>query len=141
MVLLDTNVLSEMMRPEPDTRFADWIVRQSSDDLFTAAMCQAEILAGLAVMPAGRRRAALEEAAHAMFADDFGGRILPFDADAAIVYAELFASRQKAGRPSGTIDLMLAAIARTQGAVVATRNIADFEGLGLDILDPWTSTP
>ena len=137
MLMLDTNMLSEIMRSEPERKVADWIVRQPSDELFTAAVCQAEILSGLAVMPSGRRRANLEEAAHAMFAEDFEGRILPFDTEAAAAYAEVFAARQKAGRPSGTVDLMLAAIALVRRASVVTRNVADFEGVGVAIVNPW----
>ena len=137
MLMLDTNMLSEIMRSEPERKVADWIVRQPSDELFTAAVCQAEILSGLAVMPSGRRRAELEEAARSMFAYDFAGRVLPFDTKAAAAYAEVFASRRKAGRPSGTIDLMLAAIARVHGASVVTRNVADFEGVGVAIVNPW----
>ncbi|MGI4795750.1 MAG: type II toxin-antitoxin system VapC family toxin [Janthinobacterium lividum] len=137
MLMLDTNMLSEIMRSEPSRKVADWIVRQPSDELFTAAVCQAEILSGLAVMPSGRRRAELEDAARAMFADDFDERVLPFDAEAAAAYAEMFAARRKAGRPSGTIDIMLAAIARIRGASVVTRNVADFEGVGVAIINPW----
>lgn len=135
--MLDTNVLSEMMRPTPERKVADWIVRQPSDALFTAALCQAEILSGLAIMPDGGRRTGLEKAAHAMFAEDFDGRILPFDTRAAATYAEAFAARRKAGRPGATVDLMLAAIARVHGASVVTRNVADFEGLGVAIVNPW----
>ena len=138
MLVLDTNILAEMMRSEPEPDVADWIVRQPSDELFTAAVCQAEILSGLAIMPTGRRRAALEEAAQAMFADDFSGRILPFDTAATAAYAEVFAARRTLGRPSGTVDLMLAAIARVRGASVVTRNVADFEGAGVAIVNPWT---
>jgi len=137
MLMLDTNMLSEIMRAEPDRKIADWMVRQPSDELFTAAICQAEILSGLAIMPSGRRLPYLEKAARAMFADDFSGRILPFDRQAASAYAELFAARRKAGRPSGTINLMLAAIARVRGASVVTRNVADFEGAGVAIVNPW----
>ena len=137
MLMLDTNMLSEIMRPEPDRKIADWIVRQPSDELFTAAVCQAEILSGLAIMPGGRSRADLEEAARAMFADDFSGRVLPFDTKAAAAYAEVFAARRKVGRPSGTVDLMLAAIARVRGASVVTPNVADFEGVGVAIVNPW----
>ncbi len=137
MLILDTNILSEIMRPEPERKIANWIVRQPSEDLFTAAMCQAEILAGLAVMPNGRRRTVLEEAARAIFADDFDGRILPFDTAAASAYAELFAARRSAGLPGGTVDLMVAAIARVHGAGVVTRNVADFAGVGFAIVNPW----
>jgi len=137
MLVLDTNMLSAMMSAEPVRKVADWLLGQPSEDLFTAAVCQAEILSGIAILPNGRRRADLEEAARAMFADDFHGRVLPFDTEAAASYAEVFAARRKAGRPVGTVDLMLAAIARVRRASVVTRNVADFEGVGLTIINPW----
>lgn len=137
MLVLDTNILSAMMSAEPVRKVADWLLDQPSEDLFTAAVCQAEILSGIAILPNGRRRAVLEEAARAMFADDFHGRVLPFDTEAAAAYAEVFADRRKVGRPAGTVDLMLAAIARVREASVVTRNVADFEGVGLTIINPW----
>ena len=137
MLLLDTNMLSAMMSPQPERRVAEWILDQPTEELFTAAVCQAEILSGIAILPTGRRRTNLAEAARAMFADDFQGRILPFDAEAAAAYATMFAARRKAGRPAGPIDLMLAAIASVRGASIATRNVADFEGVGLTIINPW----
>ncbi len=137
MLMLDTNLLSEMMAVTPVQKVADWILEQPSEELFTAAVCQAEILSGIAILPAGRRCADLEEAAHAMFADDFQGRVLTFDMDAAAIYAEMFAARRKIGHPVGTIDLMLAAIARAHGASIVTHNVADFEGVGLTIINPW----
>jgi predicted nucleic acid-binding protein len=139
MLLLDTNVLSAMMSAAPAQTVADWILEQSSDQLFTAAVCQAEILSGIAVLPPGRRRDGLEQAAGAMFAEEFRGRVLPFDTDAAAAYAEMFAARRHAGRPAGTVDLMLAAIARVRGASVVTRNVADFEGVGVSIINPWSA--
>lgn len=137
MLMLDTNVVSEMMAATPNQRVVDWIVGQPSEELFTATVCQAEILAGIGILPSGRRRVALEEAARAVFADDFQGRILPFDSNAAAAYADLFVVRRKVGRPIGTIDLMVAAIARVHGAGVVTRNVADFEGIGLPVINPW----
>ncbi len=137
MLMLDTNMLSVMMSTEPVRKVADWIIEQPSEELFTAAVCQAEILSGIAILPVGRRRADLELAAHAMFTDDFQGRVLPFDGEAAAAYAEVFAARRKAGRPSGTVALMLAAVARVRGASIVTRNVADFEGVGLTIINPW----
>ena len=110
MLMLDTNMLSAMMSAEPARKVADWILDQPSEELFTAAVCQAEILSGVAILPSGRH-ADLAEAARAMFADDFRGRVLPFDTEAAAAYAQMFAARRKAGRSAGTIDLMLAAIA------------------------------
>jgi hypothetical protein len=137
MFLLDTNVLSELMRPQPAQPVADWVAGQALEALCTAAPCQAEILAGIAVLPEGRRRADLTVAADGMFADDFAGRVLPFDDQAATAYAALFAARKRAGRAASTIDLMVAAIARSQGATIVTRNVADFSGCGVDVIDPW----
>ena len=137
MLMLDTNVLSAMMSAEPARRVADWLLDQPSGDLFTAAVCQAEILSGIAVLPNGRRRTDLANAARAMFADDFQDRVLPFDVEAAAAYARVLAARRKAGRPTGTIDLMLAAIASVRGASIVTRNVADFDGVGLTIINPW----
>lgn len=137
MLILDTNVLSAVMHAEPERAVADWFLAQRSEALFTAAVCQAEVLAGIAVLPPGRRRTALEVAARAMFEEDFAGRVLPFDAAAAVAYAALFAARRQAGRPVGTIDLRLAAIARVHGGRLVTRNVADFAGVGLEIVNPW----
>lgn len=139
MLLLDTNILSAMMRPQPSPALATWIAAQPIETLFTAAICQAEILAGLAIMPAGRRRHALAAAAQAMFAEDFAGRVLPFDAAAASHYAALFAARRQSGSPSAAPDLMIAAIARANGASVVTRDSGGFAGCGLTVIDPWSS--
>ena len=109
------------------------------DLLFTTAVCQAEILSGLAVLPQGRRRSELEAAAWAMFLEDFGGRVLPFDTVAAEGYAEIYARRRRAGRPGATADLMIAAIARVHGASVVTRNVADFDACGVAVLNPWAA--
>jgi predicted nucleic acid-binding protein len=137
MFLLDTNVLSAMMSAEPVRRVAGWVSGQPPALLFTTAVSQAEVLAGLAVMPAGRRRLGLEIAARAMFQVDFTGRVLPFDMSAAVAYAEIFETRRRAGRPTATVDLMIAAIARSQLASVVTRNVRDFEECGIVVINPW----
>ena len=137
MFVLDTNILSAMMGTGPVPEVATWVSGQPPELLFTAAVCQAEILAGLAIMPEGRRRSDLDAAARAMFLEDFEGRVLPFDMAAAVAYADIFAARRRTGRPSTTIDLMIAAIARSNGASVVTRNVADFEECGVDIVNPW----
>jgi toxin FitB len=139
MFLLDTNVLSTVMGTRPVPQVADWMAAQPPDQLFTAAVCQAEILSGIAVLPKGRRRDGLEMAALAMFREDFAGRVLPFDTDAAAVYAELFALRRAAGRPPATADLMIAATARVHNASVVTRDSRDFEGCGLTLVNPWAA--
>jgi len=137
MFLLDTNVLSAIMAAQPPPAVAAWIARQPDDLLFTASICQAEILAGIAILPDGRRRKALETAARAIFIDDFQGRVLPFDAAAAIAYAAIFASRQKAGRSTAPLDLMIAAIAFANGAAVVTRDSSGFEFCAVQIVNPW----
>jgi predicted nucleic acid-binding protein len=111
MFVFDTNILSAMMRPERASVVADWIDAQDERRLHTTAISQAEILAGLAAMPDGRRRRAMEAVAEAMF-DAFDERVLAFDADAAAAYAGLYAQRRRSGRPASTQDLMIAAIAR-----------------------------
>jgi predicted nucleic acid-binding protein len=137
MFLLDTNVLSAIMAVDPPPAVAAWVSQQDIELLFTTAISRAEILAGLAVMAKGRRRSTLERAARDMFQEDFFERVPPFDVAAADAYAELFAARKRAGRPPATIDLMIAAIASSHGASVVTRNVADFDGCGVAIVNPW----
>ncbi len=139
MFLLDTTILSAMMRATPVPEVAQWVSAQAVENLFTASVCQAEILAGLAIMPPGQRRDDLETAARAMFMVDFEGRVLPFDMPAAEAYAEMFAARRKTGRPAATMDLMIAAIARSRGASIVTRNVADFEGSRVPVVNPWAA--
>ena len=136
---LDTNVLSAVMGSHPTPRVAAWISAQPEERLFATSGWQAEILAGVEVMPDGRRRCGLEAAAKAIFADAFDGRILPFDAKSAEILAEIFAARRRAGKPTAITDLMTAAIARTQGANMVTRNTAEFEDCGLIVINPWAA--
>jgi predicted nucleic acid-binding protein len=139
MFILDTNVLSTVIGAQPAPPVAAWVLAQPTRLLFTASVCQAEILAGIAVMPHGRRRENLETAARAMFENDFAERVLPFDREAAIAYGDLFGARRRAGRPGSTPDLMIASIARAKAARVVTRDIGDFEHCGLTVIDPWTA--
>ena len=138
MFILDTNVLSELMRDEPDATVLGWVARQRVDLLFTTAVSQAEVLSGLAIMAIGRRRQMLEAAARAMFLDDFAGRVLPFDTAAAEAYAEIFAARRQMGRPISGADLMIASIARARDGVVVTRDDGGFEGCGVEVVNPWS---
>jgi len=137
MFLLDTNVLSEVMGTRPAPQVANWMAQHNPELLFTAAVCQAEILSGIAVLPRGRRRDGLEMAALAMFREDFAGRILPFESNAAEIYAEIFVARRSIGRPASMADLMIASVARNRGASVVTRDTSRFEGCGLTLIDPW----
>jgi predicted nucleic acid-binding protein len=137
MLILDTNILSEIMGPRPAPEVAAWLESQPDDLLFTTSISQAEILSGLAIMTEGRRRRELEAAAHGIFAEDFEGRILSFDSDAATAYAEIVASRRRAGRPTAPLDLMIAAVAVSHDAGVVTRDTGGFEGCGVTLINPW----
>jgi predicted nucleic acid-binding protein len=137
MFVLDTNILSGLMTPEPAPEVTAWVAGQPRRLLFTTVVCQAEILAGIAVLPNGRRRVALEAAAREMFDDEFDGRVLPFDAAAAFAYAEVFAARRRAGRPIAPLDLMIAAVARARSASIVTRDTGGFADCGLTLINPW----
>lgn len=140
--LLDTNVLSEWMRPQPEPAVLDWVGQQLPDRLYTSAISVAEIGAGLALMPTGQRQRALQAAAGAMFEQDFAGRLWAFDVAAAQVYAVVKAQRSRAGRPIGHADAQIAALALLHQSTLVTRNVADFNGIdGLSVLNPWMSAP
>lgn len=138
MILLDTNVLSEFMRPQPSAQVVAWLDEQPAETVWVSAISRAEIELGLALMPKGKRQMALAQAAQAMFDEDFAGRCLPFDEVAAVRYARIVAARMQAGRPISLEDAQIAAIALAHGMVLATRNTADFERIeGLDLVNPW----
>lgn len=137
MIVLDTNVVSELMRPTPDEAVRGWIAAQPASSLYITSITQAEILHGLALLASGKRRDALEGAAEAMFRDDFAGRILPFGSDAARPYAWIAADRRRAGKPISQFDAQIAAIARSSGAAIATRDTGGYEGCGVEIVNPW----
>ncbi len=139
MIVLDTNVLSEMMRPEPARIVENWLARQSVASLCTTVITQAEILYGLARLPFGRRRTALEREFRGMLEEDFTGRVLAFDGAAAESYVVFMAERRRAGRPVSHQDAQIAAIAHSRGAAVATRNIMDFNGSDLELINPWAA--
>ncbi|MBF0561681.1 MAG: type II toxin-antitoxin system VapC family toxin [Alphaproteobacteria bacterium] len=137
MILLDTNVVSELMKSAPAPGVLAWVDAVPGAALFVSAVTQAEILYGLALLPAGKRRDELAGAARVVFETYFRRRILPFDSDAAEAFAELAAERRQSGRPITQADAQIAAIARSRGAALATRNVADFEGCGIDVVNPW----
>lgn len=137
MIVLDTNVLSELMRPKPAEAVVAWVASNPATSQYTTSITQAEILHGILLLPAGRRRTQLLNAAHGMFAEDFAGRVLGFGSDAAPLYAQIAADRRRAGRPISHFDAQIASIARACGARVATRNVADFGGCGLTLINPW----
>lgn len=139
MILLDTNVLSEFMRPRPSASVVSWLDEQPAGAVYTSAISRAEIELGLMLMPPGKRQEALSQAARAMFDEDFAGRCLPFDEDAARHYARIVSARTRAGRPISVEDAQIAAVALTHGMPLATRNTPDFELIdGLEVVNPWT---
>jgi toxin FitB len=137
VIVLDTNVLSELMKATPADSVMRWIASKPATSLYTTSITQAEILHGIMLLSAGKRRNAFEGAAQAMFNEDFAGRILPFGSDAAAPYARIAAARRRAGHPISHFDAQIAAIAHSAGAAVATRNVSDFDGCGVKVINPW----
>lgn len=141
MIVLDTNVLSELMRREPHPAVFAWVAAQPRETLHTTSITQAEILFGIASLPCGRRRTALAATAEAMFAFEFADRILPFDRIAAENYARIVSERRRAGTRIEAFDALIAATALVAGADLATRDVGGFEGCGLRLIDPWKAPP
>ena len=136
MIVADTNVMSELMRPSPLPAVRNWARRQPTGELYTTAITAAEIRYGLARLAAGRRKDRLQAAADDLFAA-FSDYVLPFDAAAAVQYALIARRRDEAGLPIAGFDAQIAAICRARGAALATRNIKDFMETGVDVVDPW----
>lgn len=136
MIVLDTNVVSELMRPTPDPSVVSWVLDHQHDELRTTAVTYAEILYGIERLPRGKRRTRLRTTAADVF-DAFAEQVLPFDADAAVEYARIVEGRERRGTPINGFDAQIAAICRAQAAPLATRNTKDFVGTGVTILDPW----
>ena len=136
MIIVDTNVASELMRPAPAQAVKDWVISQAAGDLCTTAITVAEIRYGLARQTGGRRRDRLQAAADEVFTA-FSEYILPFDASAAAHYALIVSHRDDIGMPIEGFDAQIAAICRARNATLATRNVKDFRETGVDITDPW----
>ena len=140
MILLDTNVLSELMKPAPNKQVVSWIDKQSEWDLWTSSITLAEIFFGISLLHDGKKKAILFELAQQMFDEDFKGRCLPFDEQAAVEYAAIVAKRTKIGRPVSVEDAQIASISKTANLILATRNIKDFDEIdGLKLINPWDS--
>lgn len=137
MILLDTNVISELMKASPDIQVSAWLTSQSAPDCYISAITEAELRYGIEVLPPGRRRQDLAEAMEDVLNVDFAGRILPFDSAAANAFASIAVDRRRKGRPISQLDAQIAAIAKSNGATLATRNISDFDGCGLTLVNPW----
>ena len=136
-VLLDTNVVSELLRPSPNPAVEGWVAARQAADLHFSAVSEAELRYGVALLPAGRRRDALALAVEAILREDFEDRVLPFDSEAAREYADIAASRRPAGRPVAPADCQIAAIARSRDLTIATRNVRDFADMEIELVDPW----
>lgn len=136
MIVLDTNVASELMKPSPASVVTGWIRARPGNELCTTSITLAEIRCGIERLPAGARRNLLKAAAFDVFAA-FDAQILPFDAMAATQYATLVANCDRVGRPITGFDAQIASICLSRDATLATRNVRDFEGTGLTVVDPW----
>jgi predicted nucleic acid-binding protein len=137
VIVLDTNVVSELMRPSPAPPVVSWVAARPARSLYVTSITQAEIHLGILLLPRGRRRESIEAAAATMFEVKLAGRVLAFGSDAALHYARVVAGRTRAGRPISDFDAQIAAIASASGAKVATRDVDGFEGCGIDVENPW----
>ena len=139
MIVLDTNVLSEILRPKPDPMVFEWLSAQANTSVFTTAITQAEMMFGVALLESEKRRDELTVAVDQIFTQDLEGKVLPFDHLAARVYATIAIERRRAASPISQSDAQIAAIVRCHGAKLATRNVRDFQGCGIEVLNPWSS--
>jgi predicted nucleic acid-binding protein len=137
LIVVDTNVISELTRHVPAPEVVSWLDSQTADEVATTAITAAELLYGVERLPDGRRKTELEAAVHGLLSDDFQGRILAFDEPAAGRYAEIVSRRERLGRTIGVADAQIAAICRAIGATLATRNTDDFEETGIELINPW----
>jgi predicted nucleic acid-binding protein len=137
VILLDTNVICELTRPEPSPDVLAWVDSVHGPDVATTAITAAELLYGIARLPGGRRKDQLREAIEHLLDVDFAGRVHPFDREAASYYAGIVAGREAGGRPIAPTDAQVAGICRSRDAVLATRNIRDFHGTGVRLINPW----
>jgi predicted nucleic acid-binding protein len=138
VIVLDTNVISELLRPAPGAAVRRWAEAMRRQLLYTTAISEAELLLGIALMPAGRRRDDLAATLEAIFAGVFADRVLPFDGAAAPHFAAIVARRRQTGRPIDQSDAQIAAICRLHDATIATRDAGGFDGLEIEIVNPWT---
>jgi len=139
VILVDTNLISEFTRERPARQVTQWLRHQDARELFTTSISEAEMFFGALLMAPGRRRDEIIGQVQNIFDIDFRGRILAFDSAAAREYASIVCDRQRMGRPIMTADAQIAAIARSRGATLATRNVRDFEHCGIELVDPWAA--
>ena len=139
MIVLDTNIVSEPLKPKPDPEVLAWLDRQAPETLYLTTISLAELSAGVEILPVGKRRAALQQAVGVQVLSLFQGRVLAFDHDAALAFGGIAAKAQAAGNPIDFADCAIAAIATTHRFILATRNARDFKGTGVELLNPWSS--
>jgi toxin FitB len=139
MIVVDTNVVSELMRPSPSQVVVSW-VRRNESELYTTSITLAEIRYSIERLADGRRKELLRSTAEEVFAD-FEERVLPFDAEAAVAYATIVTDRDRAGLPIDGFDAQIASVCRAHQAALATRNFKDFQDIGIDVIDPWQPDP
>lgn len=137
MIILDTNIISEMMKPLPSTKVKAWMDKQESDDLFITTITIAEISYGLGSLPGGKRRDSLESAFKVTLIEAFKNRILSFDESAAYIYGQLMSNRKSIGKPLSILDGQIAAITHVNAMFIATHNTCDFSDCGLNVIDPF----
>lgn len=137
MILLDTNVISELMRPESSPVVLRWLSRQHTPELYSTTVSLAETFYGIELLTAGKRRDELRAGTERMFTKVLAGRVVAFEDEAARAFAKIASARRKAGRPIAELDAQIAAIAYVHGATLATRNTADFETCGIRLVNPW----
>ena len=141
MIILDTNVLSEVLKPSPAQAVIDWLARPPRSTFFTTSVVEAELRYGVCILDAGERRQQLQAALDAIFLEDFRTRIIPFDRDCAMAFSRIAAHRRRLGRPISQFDAMIAAAASSRGAQLATRNTRDFADCGTELINPWVDVP
>lgn len=140
MIILDTNVVSEPLKPAPDTAVLAWLNAQAPRSLFITSISLAELFAGIENLPAGQRRRALAQSLSTQLLALFADRVLSFDASAATAFANIHTQAKQAGNPIGFADCSIAAIAQAQGFSLATRNLRDFQGTSIELINPWDFT-
>jgi len=136
MIIVDTNVVSELMKPSPSAQVIEWVRARNGSELFTTSITLAEILYGIARLPDGRRKEVLRTTASEVFSA-FDDQVLPFDSSAAMHYAEVVGGRDQLGMPIDGFDAQIASICRAHGAALATRNLKDFRQTDINLIDPW----
>jgi len=140
MIVLDTNVLSELMKPQGSKEVKAWVKAQPRHNLFITTITQAEVLYGIAILPVGTRRQLLQDTTQAMLREDFLDKILSFDSESAHYFAIIASHRRGQGKPISQFDAQIAAVCRTHQAILATRNINDFTDCQIELVNPWRST-